>query len=553
MEGSTGCRDSEPDKWGERFVTESGKIEGATCRVTSGPDRWGRVLRVTWLCRRVRRVLALMLVAALAALAAVGCGSASGKQAAKTTSITLALQGEPTTLDPQYADDGNMQMVADNIFQTLLELNGKTLTLQPCLATSYKRIDDNTWRFTLRQGVTFHNGQPLTADDVVFSVHRIIDPEYKSQVVGNVATIVKAVKVDNQTVDIVTNGPDPLLPMRTTLLPIMNRKAVEAAGDKVVTTPVGTGPYKLKEWNRGVSLTLEAYPGYWGPKPAVTSATYRFIQEGATRLAAVKAGEVDLSVNMLPEYTKELPQVKSSEGLEFYFIRLCQFRGIMKDPRIRLAACLAIDRESLVKDLFQGYATVAQGQLLKPGYVGFNPELKPYPYDPERAKALLKEAGYNGEKVQLVSERGRWLKDTEVSEAVADMLRAVGFNVQLTFLSFQEWLATLFDQSRAPDMQFSSHSNPMFDADRTFTACLASTGTQSAYKNPELDALIVKARTELDPAVRQALYENIGRVAYEDPAWVTLINVKDIYGLSNRISWEPRQDGRILLSEITLK
>ena len=504
--------------------------------------------------RRTRWSVGAVLAVILCLIAALLSGCASTpKTAAKSTSVTLALQGEPTTLDPQYADDGNMHPVTENVFQTLLELNGKTLQVEPCLATAYTRVDETTWRFTLRQGVTFHNGEALTVDDVVFSVHRILDPEYKSQVVGNVATIVKAVKVDDKTVDIVTDGPDPLLPIRTTLLPIMNRKAVEAAGDKVVTTPVGTGPFKLKEWNRGVFLTVEAYPGYWGEKPLVTAATYRFIQEDATRLAAVKAGEVDISVNMLPEYTKELPQVKSSDGLEFYFIRLCQFKGVMKDSRIRLAACYAVDKDSLVKDLFQGHATAAKGQLLKPGYVGFNDELSAYPYDPEKAKALLKEAGYNGEKVQLVSERGRWLKDTEISEAVADMLRSVGFNVQLTFLSFQEWLATLFDITRAPDMQFSSHSNPMFDADRTFTACLASTGTQSTYQDPELDALITAARTELDPAVRQAMYERIGKAAYDDPAWVSLVNVKDIYGLSTRVVWEPRQDGRIILSEITLK
>ncbi|MEX0974364.1 MAG: ABC transporter substrate-binding protein [Bacillota bacterium] len=497
--------------------------------------------------------LALVIVLALAAGALSGCGGKAQESAAKPASITIALQGEPTTLDPQYADDGNMHPVTENVFETLLQLDGKTLQVKSCLATAYQRTGENTWRFTLRQGVTFHNGDPLTAEDVVFSVNRIIDPAYKSQVVGNVATIVKAVKVNDKTVDILTTGPDPLLPMRMTLLHIMNQKAVTAAGDKVVTTPVGTGPYKLNQWNRGVSLTLDAFPDYWGAKPSITAATYRFIQEDATRLAAVKAGEVDLSVNMLPEYTKELPQVKSGDGLEFYFIRLSQFKGIMKDPRIRLAACYAIDKDSLVKNLFQGYAAAAQGQLLKPGYVGFNKELKPYPYDPEKAKALLKEAEYNGEKIQLVSERGRWLKDTEISEAVADMLRSVGFNVQLTFLSFQEWLATLFDATRAPDMQFSSHSNPMFDADRTFTSCLASTGTQSTYHDPVLDDLITQARTELDPAKRQATYEKIGKTAYDDPAWISLVNVKDIYGLSTRVNWEPRQDGRIILSEIILK
>lgn len=255
----------------------------------------------------------------------------------------------------------------------------------------------------------------------------------------------------------------------------------------------------------------------------------------------------------MPEYAKELPQVKSVEGLEFYFIRLSQFKGVMADPRLRQAANYAINKETLVKNLFQGYAAVAPGQLLKPGYVGFDKELKPYQYDPEKAKALLAEAGYSGQKIQLVAERGRWLKDTEIAEAVADMLRAAGFNVQLTFLSFQEWLKVLFDQSLAPDMQFSSHANEIFDGDRTFTSCVKSDGPQSTYKNAGLDKIIDQARTELNAGTRQALYEKVAKTVYDDPAWIPLINVKDIYGLTARVVWEPRQDGRIILPEMALK
>lgn len=508
--------------------------------------------------KRTRWPSALAAVVAVTLLLAGAISGCSGPSSTpvtppKSTSVTVALQGEPTTLDPQYADDGNMQKVTENIFEGLLALNGKTLQVEPSLATAFQRSGDSAWRLTLREGVKFQSGDPLTAEDVVFSVNRIIDPAYKSQIAGNFGTIDKAVKIDDKTVDILTKGPDPVLPIRLTLLKIMSKKAVEAAGDKVVTTPVGTGPYKLKDWNRGVSLSLELNPNYWGAKPTVTAATYRFIQEGATRLAAVKAGEVDIGLNMLPEYTKELPQVKSIEGLEFYFIRMSQFKGIMKDQKIRQAATLAVNTQALVTNLFQGYASQANGQLLKPGYTGYNKDLKPYAFDLEKAKALLKESGYKGEVVELVSERGRWLKDTEISEAVADMLRAAGFNVKLTFLSFQEWLATLFDATRAPDMQFSSHANEMLDADRTFTSCVASTGTQSTYNNKELDTLIEQARTELDPAGRQAAYEKVGKTVFDDPAWIPLVNVKDIYGLTTRVTWEPRQDGRLFLAEIGLK
>ena len=467
--------------------------------------------------------------------------------------ITLALQGEPTTLDPQYPDDGNMRAVTENVFEGLLKLNGKTLQADPSLALSYERQGEKTWRFKLRSGVKFHNGQPLTAQDVVFSVNRIVDPAYKSQIAGNFGTIDKAAKVDESTVDIMTKGPDPVLPIRMTLLKIVNEKAIKDAGDKVATQPVGTGPYKVTEWKRGVSITVEKFADYYGTKPPVDKATYRFIQEGATRLAAVMAGEVDLAVNMLPEYAKQLPQVKAVEGIEYYFIRLSQFKGTMKDKRLRLAANYAVNKQVLVDSLFQGYATVAQGQFFKPGYVGYNKNVKAYPYDPEKAKALLKEAGYKNQKVQIVAERGRWLKDGEVAEAVATMLKNVGFNVELKYLSWQEWLKALFDQKLAPDLMFSSHGNEMFDADRTFSSCVHSKGPQSTYANPALDKLIDQARTELDTAKRQATYEQVTQAVHEDPAWIVLLNANDIFGMTVRMQWEPRQDGRIILSEMSIK
>ncbi|MGB9868037.1 MAG: ABC transporter substrate-binding protein [Bacillota bacterium] len=508
------------------------------------------------------KAISLLLVLVLA-VSLVGCSSGQ-KPAEKAPekpveqpkqvkdSITIALQGEPTTLDPQFADDGNMRAVTDNVFEGLLELDGQSLKPKTALAESYKSLNPTTWEFKLRTGVKFHNGEPLSADDVVFSVNRIVDPKFKSQIAGNFSSIKEARKVDDSTVQIITNGPDPALPVRLTLLKIVNKKAVEAAGEKVGTQPVGTGPYKVTAWNRGVSISVEAFDGYWGPKPSIKKATYRFIQEGSTRLSALKAGEIDLAVNMLPEYAKELPKVATADGLEFPLIRLNQFKGVMKNKLLRLAVNYAVDKETIAKTLFGGYATVAQGQLFKPGYVGFNPNLKPYPYDPNKAKELIKQSGYKGEKIELIAERGRWLKDGELAEAVSMMLRDVGLNVELKYYDWQEWLKTLFNRERAPDMMYSSHGNEMFDADRTFSSLIHSKGPMSSYLNPDLDKKIDAARTEMDPAKRQKMYEEIGQAIYDDPAFIFLVNLKDIYGLSKSLEWTPRQDSRIILSEMKI-
>jgi len=514
----------------------------------------------------MRGWLRLVCIALIVAVATsiVGCSKPEEKKAepAQPTqpaqqpakakdSIVVALQGEPSSLDPQFPDDGNMRAVTENVFEGLLETDGQTLKPKPCLAESFKSVDATTWEFKIRKGVNFHNSDPLTVEDVAFSVNRIVDTAFKSQIAGNFRSIKKAEKVDELTVKIITDGPDPALPVRLTGLKIVSKKHVEASGDTVGAKPIGTGPYKVTGWSRGVNIAVEAFDGYWGPKPSIKKALFRFIEEGSTRLSALKANEIDLAVNMLPEYVKDVPKVASVEGLEFPLVRLNQFKGAMRNPLLRQAANYAVDKEALATSLYGGYAAAAQGQLFKPGYVGFNAELKPYPYDVNKARDLLKQAGYKGEKVQLVAERGRWLKDGELAEAISMMLREAGFNIELKYYDWSGWLKILFDRNLAPDMILSFHSNDMFDADRTFSSLVHSKGPMSSYTDVH-DKKIDAARSEMDPAKRQKMYEEVGKAIYEDPAFIFLLNLKDIFGMSKSLDWKPRQDDKRLLSEMKI-
>jgi len=468
--------------------------------------------------------------------------------------IVIALQGEPTTLDAQFADDGNMRVVTDNIFDKLLTLDGKTLQPTPCLALEWEQINDITWEFKLRENVKFHNGETFTAEDAVYSIKRIIDPAFKSQIAGNFTTIKDAKIVDPNTIMIITDGPDPILPKRLTFLDIVNKEYYESGADNIINTePVGTGPYKIGRWERGRDITIELFEDYWGQKPTIQAVTYRFIQENSTRLAALRAGEIDLAVNMLPEYLDQLPAYKTANSIEFYFLRFNTLRGIMQNKLIRQAINYAVDREALAEELFLEFAVPAKGQLAKEAYFGYSKKVEGYPYDPEKAKALLREAGYNGEVVQLISERGRWLKDGEISEAVASMISDVGVNIKLTFLSWQQWLDTLFNSEKAPDIMFSSNGNDLFDMDRFYQALIKTGGPQSTYANPEIDRKIDMARNEMNPIKRQEIYEELALLVHEDPFGVPLINLKSIWGISKNLEWEPREDGRMLISEMRLK
>jgi peptide/nickel transport system substrate-binding protein len=220
---------------------------------------------------------------------------------------------------------------------------------------------------------------------------------------------------------------------------------------------------------------------------------------------------------------------------------------------VRLAINHAIDKEALAESLYLGYAVPAEGQILTPGHFGFNPEVSAYTYDPDKAKELLEEAGYAGEEIELIGEAGLWLKDKELTEAVAGQLRDAGININVKIVEWSDWLDLLFARAdKAPDIQFSAHDNSLLDADRTLSALYHSEGSQAAYKNEEVDSLVDEARTETDVAKREEMYHKAIQIAHAEAALVPLVNLEDIYGLSERLQWEPRLDGKMLVYEMSL-
>lgn len=470
------------------------------------------------------------------------------------TDITIALQGEPTTLDPQYPDDTNMFWVTWQVYEPLVKFDGQTLEIMPVLAEKYENIDDVTWEFTIRQGVKFQDGTDFTVDDAVYSVNRIINPDYGSQIASDFDTIDHAEKVDDTKFRIITKNPDPILLKRLTKLSMVSQIFTEGKSQEELTTVAnGTGPYKFDKWDRGTSIDLSVNQNYWGEAPSIKKATFRFIEEATTRVSALKKGEIDLAANMLPEYVEELPQVFTSSGFECYFMRFNELSGIMQNKELRLAMNYAVDKEAIANDLFMGYATPEKGQISRDTDTGFTSSIDAYPYDPEKAKELIAQSGYNGEKIQIVSEKSRWIKDGEVTETVAAMLQEVGLNVEVKFVSWNEWLDTLFDKSKTPDIQFSSTSSEFMDADRSFSNSVHSEGTQSAVNNPALDELIEKARFEMDPEKRQSIYDDLNTQLFNDPPKLLLVNVNEIHGGAKNLQWTLRKDCHAYLSEMSFK
>ena len=474
-----------------------------------------------------------------------------GAQSALAADVTIALGAEPTTLDPQLADDGSERAVNDNIYETLVARtpNGE---LVPGLADGMPvQSGADAWRFKLRPGIKFSNGEPFNADAVVYSVKRIIEPKYNSQQISYFAAITDARKIDDLTVDVITKGPDPILPARMYWMKIV--PPVAAAKPDFIQNPAGTGPYKFVKWTRGSSIQLAKNDAYWGGAPAIDGVNYRFVGESGTRLAGLMAGEFDIITNLLPEFTQRAPKAKVVLGLEQPIMILSAISGVTQDERVRQALNLAIDKEGLAAGLFGAHASVSQGQLLAPSYFGFDPQTKAYAYDLAKAKALIREAGAQGKTITVVGTAGRWLKDREIVEAVAQMWSEAGLKVDVRMFEFNEYLKRLFDRNARADAIFVSNSNELMDADRPLSAYYSMSGPGSSNTDAQMKADIDAARTETDPAKRAALYHKIVSHAREKAYFAWLIVLSDLYGTSARLEWEPRTDAKLLVKEMTLK
>jgi peptide/nickel transport system substrate-binding protein len=462
--------------------------------------------------------------------------------------IAIALGSEPTTLDPQLREDGGERAVNDNIYETLMARSPDG-ELVPGLAAEVPRlVDPDTWEIRLRKGIVFHNGEPFDADAVVFSVQRIIDPQFNSEQISFFNTIQSAEKVDAHTVRIHTDGPDPILLSRLYWMKMVPPKY--AADPKFAEAPVGTGPYRFVSWNRGQEIRLEANEKYWAEPPQVRKVTYRFVEEPGTRLAGLMAGEFDLITNLLPEFTGQVPQAIHILGLEHPIIILNADGGPTQDVRVRKALNYAVDKEALAEGLFEGYAQVEPGQLLSPSFFGFNPEVDAYPYNPQKARALLREAGAGNLTVELIGTAGRWLKDRELVEAVAAYWEEVGVKTQVRIFEFNEYLNRLFDRKTRGDAIFVVSSNELLDADKSFSAYYRAGGIGSSNSDEKLAALIDAARTETDTEKRRSLYHQAVQRAWDQAYFVWLLNIEDIYGLSKRVQWKGRVDAKLLVKEM---
>lgn len=500
---------------------------------------------------RLRLIQGIKMILATLGLLALGAALAQGP-----VEVVVVQGAGPRDLDPHVDETVPVQDIYRHIFEALVYLDAEG-QVQPWLAESWERIDDTTMRFHLRQGVSFHDGSPFTAETVRFNVERIWDPEVASTKTVRLALLTEARVVDTYTVDLITSDRFPLL---LTYLPALNLVSEAYVGSNDLNTvrqnPVGTGLFRFSAWAPDQFIELERFEGYWGEPAKVDRLTFRIVPEASTRMAALLSGQADLVANIPPllagqvSSTPGLSVLEGPMGLGMVIHLNSMAEGPMQDVRVRQAMNHAIDMEAIIAGVLSGYAQPLAGQLADPSTFGYNPELSAFPYDPELARSLLTEAGYaDGFRLTFHTPQGRYPNDRETAEAVAGMWREVGIQAEVVTSEWGTFLEDLKGKEQAEGAWLIGwYWTPAYDASAS-NAWFVSDGVYNIWDTPEeFDGLLAAAATSIDQAEREQLLQRALQLMHDGAAGVFLHQPTKLYGVSDRLrGWTPRPDDAIFL------
>ncbi|MFF5985112.1 ABC transporter substrate-binding protein [Streptomyces olindensis] len=477
-------------------------------------------------------------------LAASGCSVAGADPiGGGPDDLRIVLPEEPPTLEPCDASlTATGRVTRANITEALTERDASTGRLEPALATQWTRTSATSWTFTLRRGVTFHDGSPFTAAAAAFSIARATDSGIDCNVDGYIFadSELTATPVDEATLRVTTAKPDPILPLRLSFVEIV---PTGTDPDSRVREPVGTGPYRIDEWNQGRYLRLKRFPGYWGKAPDFAAATYVWRAEGSVRAAMVTNDEADVAIGLAPEDGAGDRAVEFATN-EVSYLRMDAGKPPLDDIRVRQAVNYAIDREGLTTAVFAGRPT---GQLVSQGVTGYNPSVRPWPYDPERARELVAEARADGVRTDttltIVGRNGIYPKAAEAMEVVQDGLIKAGLKVRIRMLDVNAWLEYLLRPFPAgdtgPTLLQAQHGNQAGDAAFTMGQIYGSEGAQSSYGTAEFDTLIERAGLASGGDRQKAFAEAFAHQNDKVVRDAVMANMTGLLALSPKVRYRP--------------
>lgn len=511
--------------------------------------------------------------------------------AANAETLRFAAQGDVASFDPYVIDETFSSGFLGNVYEGLVR-RASDLSIQPALAERWEMVEPTRWRFHLRKGVRFHDGSPFTADDVLFSADRVRSGG--SDLKNRLAPDTKVVKVDDYTVDFITATPNPIIHYQWGNWYMMSKAWAEkhndagpqkAGGDKEAYTTLnenGTGPFTLKSREPGIKTTLVANPDWWGASTRednVTEVVFTPIPNSATRVAAMLSGQLDV---IFPVPVQDIERIKANPGtqmivgpeLRTIYIFMDQFRdellysnvkgkNPLKDHRVREALYRAIDIETLKKKVMRDMSTPS-ALMVAPGINGASDDFKRIPYDVEKAKALLEEAGYpDGFEIGLDCPNDRYVNDEAICIAVSNMLSKVGVKVKVNAQTKSKFFQKVF----APNLDFSlglvGSTPPSFDswapinslhecprvtpesavwADGEREKVSNGKSNYGGYCNPEVDKLAGQILAETDQEKRNALIKQVWTITTGDIAYLPLHQQWLAWGVRDGVEVKQRAD-----------
>lgn len=472
--------------------------------------------------------------------------------------LVIAQGGEVSGLDPHFSTSLPDTIVSFNLFDTLVAPRGDQ-RLAPSLATGWEMVGPTIWRFRLRQGALFHNGDPLTAADVKFSLERVIDPAARTLVRSALETLERVETPDRYTVLCHTKAPDPLLPARLTsyggqILPM--RYLIRVGDDAFRAQPIGSGPVRFVEWVKGDRLVVDAVPDYWDGRIAPDRVTFRPVPEIATRIGVLLRGEADIVTGVPPDHADRVaahPRSRTEEALYagLYVLAVDGRHPPLDRPKVVQALSLAIDRETIVQELWRGRGIVPNGPIPR-GDDFYDPSLPPLRHGPGLARQRLREAGYAGEPIVLETTAGQMTNDRMASEAVIAMWRDIGVNAKLELIESSVRARKIREKS-FKGLRWAQPSSPLRDPDGMMWRGLGPGGNHDMWRNPEFDRLGREARVSLDPAFRARAYREMTRLFLEYLPWIPIIQPTETYGVRRDIEWTPSANQRLELRRFNLR
>jgi peptide/nickel transport system substrate-binding protein len=465
-------------------------------------------------------------------------GPPAGAQAVPKQ-LRIAVGIDADTLDPAGTTTTTVGNMLNYFFETLIDLDPTNNEIVPRLATKWQVSRDGlTYTFTLRRGVTFHDGTPMNAAAVKFTFDRLLDPRVRVGI-RYLFTPIKSIEaVGEDTVRFTLSQPTPIFlgNLTTDQAMIVSPAAVARAGERWTVAPVGggTGPYVFKEWRRGDSILLERYSNYWGKKPVFEEVLFRAVPDAGTRLTQLLAGDVHLA--MLPpapdvKGLRKNPRVNVVEAPSdrVIFLVMNNQYGPFKDARVRQAMNYAVNKKAILASILFDLGTPVDSPCPSMMF-GYNRAQEGgYPFNPIKAKQLLTEAGYkDGFDVNFLSPTGRYIQDFQMAQAVASQLHNVNIRANVSTMDWPTYVGTItqpVDRTRV-QMIVLGWAAPILDCDFVlygqFHSSQAPPGglAPAFYKNEKVDDLLVRARSEIDVNKRKAIYKEAQTLIWNDAPWV---------------------------------